>query len=296
MLMLEHMQVHKLEMLDGKVKELMDALERSEREKLQLEDEYTRVNALLTRELMAVTSERDNLRERTEILTSELDATARALQREQAERQVEREEAARRSHLLEEEVAEKNALLTSALKELSDTQTDCGMWKQRAESAEKRYAEEHAARVQAEHERDKQAGIAHMRYCELQIEACARATAERQRDAYQDEARAAGEARDVLQEENRAMMRQLRDAREVVERQVQDAEDKAREVASLFARLLENDARMRAAVKHLRGKEAGVLLQQQARRSRCVREGERACVCLCVCGCEPARPVSGASP
>ncbi len=257
-------QVHKLEMLDGKVKELMDSIERCERDKLQLEDEYSRVRAQLARELGTAISERDAFMEKCEILTSELDATARALQREQAERRVEAEEAERRTHLLETQLSEKEALLASALKEVSVLQAEMEAMRVRTERAEKTMAAERAARIKAEEERDEQARIAHMRYCELQIEACARETAQRERDAYYKEKDAAAEARAVLDEENTALSLRLRELHKMSEARDRDAD----EVAKLMGRLLASDTAMRAAVRELKHREA--VLLQALRKRRCV--------------------------
>ena len=76
-------------MLDRKTKELMDALEASERARLSLEDEAARMRGALLEELSAASEERDGLGDQAEALMSELDAAQRALRVEREERAAE---------------------------------------------------------------------------------------------------------------------------------------------------------------------------------------------------------------
>ena len=209
-------QVEKLEVLDRKVKELMNTLEDAERARMELEDEYARVRAEIMDELSLVKVERDAFREKCEVLQNELVSTQRTLQHEKRERQVENEVASNMVKSLENLVAEKDQDIEKLHGDVDEMKSQMHYWQEQAKKAAEdsrvateRQIEAEKQRDSATKERDKALMLAEIRYQEMLVESEARSRMEKLCDAHKTEEQALALTRQKLDHDNEWLIREV---------------------------------------------------------------------------------------
>jgi hypothetical protein len=274
-------QVDKLETLDGKVKELMAALETEALERVALEDEYAQVRAELLAELEAAAAARDRLFGENEVLRSELAAAQQALAREQGERAVDAQVAGALVASLQGELAARDAQLESLQVELLEARQCEEYAKQQAVAAaadarmaDAKRGEAELSRSEAAAALDKTARLAEMRYHEMVVEGEARQRAGARVEALESELAVLGSAREILQAENVALRAELTGHAEATARSVAAAEAAAAEsiaaaqeraavAGELLCKAMERDAYLSRRAMHL---EADCMRLFNARR------------------------------